>query len=205
MTQQRTQKKEHTWDDLVAAIGQDFSGGIVRTAADAIDRSAIRRYLEPLENDCPLHYDDEVARKHGYQGIVLPWAAYTALSGSAFWKPGDPDIWDTTDPDHTVNGVGARTRQSEGPQPPSVPMPETNGAFATDIEIEYLRPVYLGDRLSHRGRKLVSVMLRETRVGYGAFSVFESEIFNQRGEVVARLRNGGYAYVVGAKGPSRGR
>ena len=191
--QQQTKEKEHTWDDLVAAIGQDFSGGEVRQAADAIERSSIRRYCEPLEDACPLYYDDEVAKAHGYKGIILPWAAYTALSGAAFWKPGDAEVFDSAEPDAGLN--------RQGPQPQPLPMPKTNGAFATDIEIEYLLPVYLGDRLSHRGSKLVAVTLRETRVGYGAFSVRESEIINQHGEVVCRLRNGGYAYVVGAKAP----
>ena len=205
MTQSRragqAQQQEHTWEDLIAAIGQDFSGGEVREAADPIDRSMIRRYLEPLENDCPLHYDDAVARQHGYQGIILPWAAYTALSGGAQWKPGDGEIWESAEPDHTISGVGARPRQRPGPQPQPLPMPKTNGAFATDIEIEYLLPVYVGDRLSTRGGKLVAVTLRETRVGYGAFTVRESEIINQRGEVVAKTRNGAYAYIAGAKAP----
>tara|TARA_B100000315_G_C14141986_1_gene391760 strand:- start:303 stop:542 length:240 start_codon:yes stop_codon:yes gene_type:complete len=73
-------------------------------------------------------------------------------------------------------------------------MPKTTASFATDVEIEYFAPVCVGDVLTTKGRKLVSVTLRETRVGYGAFTVFESEIHNQRGELVAKMRNGGYAY-----------
>ena len=203
MTQQRTQKKEYTWDDLVAAIGQDFSGGEVTEAIETVDPSSIRKYCEPLEIDCPLYYDDEVARKHGFKGVIAPWSSFGAVSGNGFWKPADGEIWDSADPDHTIMGVGARPRPGSR-QPIPLPMPETNGAFATDIEIEYLRPVYLGDRLSRRGRKLVSVMLRETRVGYGAFVVTESETMNQRGELVSRSRNGSYSYIVGGKGPSKG-
>jgi hypothetical protein len=36
---------------------------------------------------------------------------------------------------------------------------------------------------------------RETSVGRGAFTVWQREVHNQRGDLVAQLRNGGYAYV----------
>ncbi len=206
MTQQRrqpqqTQEKEHTWDDLVAVIGQDFSGGEVTEAADPVDRSMIRRYCEPLEDDCPLYYDDEVAKRHGYKGAIVPWSAVTSFTTRAIWSPGQPTRWPTPDKDYTatIRPPGERTESRAIP----LPMPRTNAGFATDVEIEYLLPVYVGDRLSSRGSKLVSVTLRETRVGYGAFTVREGEIVNQRGEVVAKTRNGSYAYIAGAKAPQQ--
>lgn len=190
-----TEQQEHTWDDLVAAIGRDFSGGEVRVAADEVERGAIRKYGEPLEMDCPLFYDDQVARQHGYKGIVVPASAVsTTFSTSPIWKPGDPEAWPTNEPDHMVSPAGGRTAVP-------LPMPRTNASFATDIEIEYFEPVYLGDRLTSRGRKLISVNVRQTRVGYGAFMVFESEVRNQRGQLAARMRNGSYQYIAGAKGP----
>ena len=196
---QETQKKEHTWDDLIAAIGQDFSGGEVREGADAVEQSAIRRYCEPLEMDCPLFYDEEVAKQQGYEGVILPWSAYGTMTSPAIWSPGDATKWPTNDKDYTAT-IRPPSERGESKAPP-LPMPETNAGFATDIEIEYLAPVYVGDRLSSRGRKLVAVTLRETRVGYGAFQVFESEMVNQRGEVVARSRGGSYSYIAGAKAP----
>ena len=206
MTQGRTEtpKKEYTWDDLVAAIGQDFSTGEVTEAIETVDPSSIRKYCEPLEIDCPLYYDDEVARKHGFKGGIAPWSSFGAVSGGGFWKPGDGEIWDSADPDFTISGPGSRPRQRPGPQPRPMPMPETNSAAATDIEIEYFNPVYVGDRLRRRGNKLVSVAVRETRVGYGAFIVTESETHNQRGELVSKNRMGVYWYIAGAKGPSKG-
>ncbi len=194
---QKAQPKEYTWDDLKAAIGQDFSGGIVRTGADSVERSTIRRFCEPVEMDCPLFYDDEVARKHGYKGVIAPSTSVTTFTSQPIWKPGDPDIWPSADADHWLNRPGT---VQEG-NVPTLPKPKTTDTFVTDIEMEYLQPVYVGDRLSTRGRKLVSVTTRGTRVGYGAFVVFEGEIFNQRGEVVARTRNGSFMYNAGATGP----
>jgi acyl dehydratase len=81
---------------------------------------------------------------------------------------------------------------------PPLPQPPTTSGFVTDMEIEYLQPVYVGDRLTSRGRKLLSVNIKRTSVGFGAFTVSESELVNQRGELVARIRNGGYAYNPGA-------
>ena len=195
----QAEAKEYTWDDLIAAIGQDFSGGEVTVAADPIDRSMIRRYCEPLEDDCPLYYDEEVAKRHGYKGIIVPWSAVTSFATQAIWNPGDQTKWPMADKDYTatIRPAGERTER----RAPPLPMPKTNAGFATDVEIEYLLPVYIGDRLSSRGRKLVSVTLRETRVGYGAFQVSEGEIINQRGEVVAKTRNGSYSYIAGAKAP----
>ena len=41
MTQQ--QEKEYTWDDLKAAIGEDFSGGEIQTSADPVEAEPSKR------------------------------------------------------------------------------------------------------------------------------------------------------------------
>ena len=74
------------------------------------------------------------------------------------------------------------------------PAPKTTAGFATDREVEYLKPVHVGDHLGARGRKLISVVVRETSVGHGAFTVSETEWVNQKGDVVALSRSGGYQY-----------
>jgi len=48
--------------------------------------------------------------------------------------------------------------------------------------------VTVGDRLHRRGAKLTDCSLKETSVGRGAFLTWESEIRNQRDELVARTR-----------------
>lgn len=179
----------HTWADLEAVVGQDFSGGARRTAADPVEWGTIRRFCEPIELGAPIHYDESVAKQYGYPGVVLPISAVNStFTSGPVWSPGDPTRWDLKDPHATYYRAMPRQAAVE------MPKPETTGGFATDIEIEYLRPVCIGDRLTTYGRKLLSVNLRETSVGYGAFTVSESYIENQRGELVAIQRNGGYAY-----------
>ena len=52
-----------TWSALIARIGSDLTDGAVTWGADPIERSSVRRYLEPLEFDSALHYDPEAARR----------------------------------------------------------------------------------------------------------------------------------------------
>ena len=180
--------KDHTWTDLESAIGQDFSGGEEVVAAEVVEWSGIRRYCEVLELGCPIHWDQHAAKANGYQDIVLPVSAVNSTyTNSGVWKPGDPTRWGIKD----VHAIAQREPARSGP---ALPIPPTIGSFATDIEIEYLQPVCVGDRLTRKGQKLVSVTLRETSVGYGAFLVFEGYIYNQRGEHVATQRNGSYRY-----------
>ncbi len=189
MTEQ--QKKEYTWDDLVASIGRDFSGGLTVMGADPVELSIIRRFCEPIEMDCPLHYDDEVAIQHGYRGIIAPVSMINqTLVTPPIWQPGQASLWTSTEADardyQALGGTGILTAP--------LPKPPTTAILATDMEVEYFAPVYLGDVFTMKGRKLISVNVRETSIGLGAFMVFESEIYNKKGELVAIQRIGQYAY-----------
>lgn len=180
--------KEYTWADLEAAVGQDFSGGVERTGADPVEWSVIRRYCEPIELGCPIHYDEAAARAAGYRGVVLPISAINStFTSAAIWQPGMPTKWGVKDAHATFVAEAAAAA-------PELPKPATAFGFVTDIEIEYHEPVVVGDRLTAKGRKLLSVNVRETSVGMGAFMVFEGYIYNQRGELVAVQRNGLYQY-----------
>ena len=177
------------WRATVDCVGQDFSAGMQSTAVDQIELGGVRKFCEPVELDCPLHYDLEVAKQHGYRGVVAPVSGISAtwLDGG-LWRPGMGSRYPQAHPHADI----PRTRGGEMPGPP---MPETTAGFATDIEIEYFEPPVVGDRLTVRGRKLISCVPRETRVGRGAFMVWEREVINQDGQRVALLRNGGYSYV----------
>ena len=187
------QDREYTWDDLAAAIGQDFAAVDVPGVADEVEQGAIRKYCEPLEFDCPLHYDDEVARKYGYKGVLAPYSAiHQTFASVPIWRPGEPTRWPSADPD-------AFTVREPANAPPPLPMPPTTASFVSDMEIEYLAPVYLGDRLRVQGNKLVAATPRKTSIGFGAFLIFEREVRNQRGELVAKVRNGSFRYNPGAE------
>ena len=60
--------------------------------------------------------------------------------------------------------------------------------------MEFLRPVTVGERVGRRGQRLISCTPKQTSMGRGAFMTWESELVTDRGEVVARVRTGTYAY-----------
>ncbi|MDA0256503.1 MAG: MaoC family dehydratase N-terminal domain-containing protein [Chloroflexi bacterium] len=178
---------QREWDVTAAAIGTDYGGGHVAVAADEVERGSIRRYCEVLELDCPLHLDDAAARSAGYAGIVAPISGVSQTwTREAHWRPGMPTRYPVLDPDAEV--LREQLRFGGPPEPPTVL------TFVTDLAIEYLAPVYVGDRLSRRGHRLAAVVPKETSIGRGAFLTYESEVWNQRGELVARSQNGGYHY-----------
>ena len=177
------------WQGTVDAVGGDFSGDVQSTAVDQIELGAVRKFLEPLELDCPLHYDPDAAKQHGYRNVLAPVAGISSTwLDAGLWRPGMGSRYPQAHPHVDI----PRTRAGAMPEPP---VPDTTAAFATDIEIEYFEPAVVGDRLTIRGRTLISCVPRETRVGRGAFMVWESEVVNQDGARVALLRNGGYSYV----------
>jgi hypothetical protein len=176
------------WQEVIDAVGQDFSDGSVRYGVDRIELSTIRRYLEPLEFDCALHYDEEVARAHGHPGVIAPYTAAMSWGIPPMWSPGDPPLFI----DDSRNAQPARSPINNQDFPIG---PRTSGFFATDVEFEFIRPMIVGERVGRRGQRLVSCTPKETAVGRGAFFVWESEIVDEQGEVVSRLRTGAYAYV----------
>ena len=174
------------WQPMVAAVGTQFDPGPHEFSADIIEASAVRRYLEPLEFDCALHHDREAARAQGHPDILVPTSAIPTFAMPPMWRPGER-LFETAD----RNAQPAKTPISgvrTGLEPP------TTGFFATNYDVEYLQPVYVGDRLLRRGARLVACLPKETKVGRGAFLTWESEIVNQRLEVVARLQTTYFRY-----------
>ena len=174
------------WQPVIDAIGRDFGGEPI-PGADAIEPGLIRRFCEPLELDCPLHHDHEAARGAGYDGIIAPVSSVLMFSIPAMWSPGDEPLFTTP---------GRDDQPARSPvKPPTLPMaPATTGYFATEIEFDFLGDLEVGDRVRRVGNVLLSCVPKETRVGRGAFTKWEWEMQNQRGEVVARVRTGLYFY-----------
>jgi hypothetical protein len=178
---------KRAWDPMVAAVGRDFGNGEVQWGADVVERGAIRRYCEPLELGSALHHDPEVARAHGHADVTVPYTGAVSWTIPALWRPGDPPLFD----DAARDAQPARSPINNSDPGPA---PRTSGFFATDMEMDFLRPAVAGERLGTRGRRLVSCEVKETSVGRGAFLTFETEIVSDAGDVIARMRTGAYAY-----------
>ena len=169
------------WQPMIDAVGRDFGPPDVVWGADSVERGSIRRYLEPLEFDCPLHHDDEIACRHGHGTIVPPVTSLMMFAAPAIWSPGDPPVFDQPERDAQPRGTTGRPADT-GLEPPY------SGYFATDLELEFAAPVRLGDRLGRRGRRLTGCTPKETSVGRGAFVSWETDIVNQDELTVAVSR-----------------
>ena len=174
------------WKPLQEAVGRDFGDEAV-VGADRVEAGLIRRFCEPLELGCPLHFDEDAARAAGYDGIVAPVSSVLTFSIPAMWNPGDGPLFTTP---------GRDDQPARSPiKPPTIDVaPPTTGYFATDIEFDFLTDLVVGDTLTRVGNVLLSCEPKETRVGRGAFTKWQWEMQNQRGEVVARVRTGLYLY-----------
>jgi hypothetical protein len=176
------------WDGLVAAIGVELEDGPVRPAADPIEISAVRRYLEPLEFDCPLHHDADVARSHGYSNVVAPYSGLVTWAAAALWQPGDAPVWVDSDKSFQppVRGMVF---------PP--PAPVTDSVFQTDVDHEFVRPIVVGDHLGVVGRKVLACTPKQTSVGRGAFVTWQVRVLDRLGDSVALIRRTSFFYVSG--------
>ena len=175
------------WDAMVALVGTDLSDGRTRWGADAVELGTIRRYCEPIELSSPIHHDPAAARAAGHPDVVAPVTAALAYTVPAMWRPGDPPLFPSAERD-AQPGRSPINNENRGPAP------RTRGFFATDMEMDFLRPVVVGERLGMRGRRLLACTPKETRVGRGAFSTVETEIVSDAGDVVGRMRSTTFAY-----------
>lgn len=156
-----------SWADAEAMVGQTLSRieGI-----DPVSVADIRRKLEVVGLDCPLHYDEDAAQANGYRTIVSPASMMRTWVTPAYWSPGEPLVADRAlfppIPIAAVPGPGDRM-------------------FATGTKFEFLAPVYPGDKLTATA-VLRSVTRKSISVGDGAFIVLETTYTNQAEETVAR-------------------
>jgi hypothetical protein len=183
----RDEDWKRAWDPMLAAIGTDLTDGKTIWGADAVERGAIRRYAEPLEIASGLHHDPAIAAQYGFPDVISPYTAVLSWTIPAMWRPGKPTLYE----DASRDAQPARSpinNENRGPAP------QTTGFFATDMELDFVRPVVAGERLGRRGQKLLSCTVKQTSVGRGAFMTIESEIVSDAGDVVARTRNSAYAY-----------
>jgi hypothetical protein len=174
------------WRPVIDAIGQDV-GHSVAVLPDAIEAVTVRRYLEPLEFDCALHCDVEAARAHGHPGVTAPYTSALSFALPAMWRPGQGPLFTSDDRD---------AQPERTPVRPVFPpfFPPFSGYFATDIELNFMRPALVGETVIRRGTKLLACEPKETRVGRGAFIKTMTEVVTLTGELIATVQSGLYLY-----------
>ncbi|MEK7777038.1 MAG: MaoC family dehydratase N-terminal domain-containing protein [Chloroflexota bacterium] len=198
ITSNRGGSPKYTWDDTVAAIGRDFSGGVESVADEVIEYTAITRYCEPWEIGNSIYWSEQAAKGLGYRGAVVPWSALRlTFSSGGHWRPGHETRFPTPQRNATADSGRGHSISVSGEE---VPMPLYTNSINSGMEIELFEPACVGDRLTVRGDKLVNVIPKQTRVGFGAFHTRQRGIYNQRNELVALVRSTSYSYNAEKKG-----
>ncbi|MBI5104859.1 MAG: MaoC family dehydratase N-terminal domain-containing protein [Solirubrobacterales bacterium] len=154
-----------TWEQAEALVGTTIAA---LEGADPVSAADIRRKLEVIGLDCPLHTDPDVARGLGHPDVVSPVSMVRVWAMPAYWRPGAPR-------------VGAELMTT--PLPAASVPGEGDTMIATSVRMEHRRPLHPGDRVTATA-VLKSVTRKTTRVGPGAFLVVETTYRNQRGEDV---------------------
>jgi acyl dehydratase len=127
---------------------------------EAIAEVDVRRYVEATGDRNPLWLDDEVAQAAGYRSRIVPPMMVVGLS----WRL-----------------AGAGRLQQQVPLPPAYS--DTRNA---ELEIEWLAPVHVGDRLALRHR-ITDIVAKRGKRGLGVYITRETEYL--RADVpVARMR-----------------
>lgn len=174
---------EGTWEGAEALIGAPFHS---TTGADPVNVIDIRRRLEVLAWDCPIHYDRDAAREAGHPDIVAPDTMVLTWCLPAYWTPGD--------------------RRPEAGDPllmPAYPYPQVpapgEAMFATACKLTFHASAYPGDVISSRSA-LTSVVRKKLKVGDGAFLVVSTQYTKSTGELVAEEEMTLFRYVPSTDG-----
>ena len=113
---------------------------------------------ENKEQINPIYYDEEAAKKAGYQGIPVP---PTFLTSSFFWTGGGLI--------GTANILGI----------------DLSRLLHREEEYEYFSSIYAGDVIT-RKMKVVDMLKKGTGKKSVEVTVLEAELINQRGELVLK-------------------
>jgi acyl dehydratase len=153
--------------DVDAVITDETRAWIGRSSElmplpEEVAASDVRRYVEATGDHNPLWLDDEVARSAGYRGRVVP----PMLVIDLVWRLKHTDAGRMTD---------------------RVPLP-ANYIDTRNVEtdMEWLEPVYIGDRISIRHR-IRDIVARPGRRGLGVYISRETEYVRADGRLMARV------------------
>ncbi len=161
-------------EKVLAWVGRSLSRSGPSPAPDEVNVPMIRHWVDALDDHNPIYLDPEAAAQTRFGGLVAPPAMLQSwtmgrpkLEGIAE-RGGAPDEMDPDNPIRILDEAG---------------YPAT---LATNSELEFVRYLRPGDRLSS-DVILESVSERkQTGIGQGYFVTWVTTYTDQEGEVVGR-------------------
>jgi len=142
-------------------LGMEFPAYTFTIEKDKIVEFAIAvSQKENKEQINPIYYDEEAAKKAGYQGIPIP---PTFPISTFFWTGGGLMA--------TVKTLGI----------------DLNRLLHREEEYEYFGSIYAGDVIT-RKMKVVDMLKKGKRDKIVEVTLLETDLINQRGELVVKSR-----------------
>ena len=150
-------------------------------AAVAVERALIDHWVEVMEDSNPVYSDADEAKKNGYEDIVAPPGMLLVWGQPFYWNPRRGEV------DREKEGVALLHFKLKKLMRRPV-------GIVGQTEIEYYKPLMLGDRVYIRERIVDVSPEKTTRVGTGNFWTIEVIYSNQKGEDIGlqRLHMFGY-------------
>ena len=140
-------------------LGMEFPAYTFTVEKDKIAEFAVAvSQKENKEQINPIYYDEEAAKKAGYRGIPVP---PTFPTSTFFWTGGGLM--------GTVKILGI----------------DLNRLLHREEEYEYLGSIYAGDVIT-RKMKVIDMLKKGTGSKTVEVTVLETELINQRGELVLK-------------------
>ena len=147
---------------------KEFIGKATDVRIFEVEKGAIRRFADAVDDPNPLYRDDEYARESRYGSIIAP-------PGFFGWPSRQP------------RGAALATESRAGLM---VALVEAGYARVLDggMEYEFFAPIRAGDTLA-ASAVIKNIREREGSTGAMAFVITETTYTNQNGDVVARARS----------------
>ena len=156
-------------DELLSWIGRENEPETAEVTLAEIQRYA---NAVSLRGQNPLYFDEEQAKASPYGGLIAPFQfSYIPFSSMA-----------ETD---TLAEDGIPRSGSGNSLSPPIPLPR---AMAGGTEVEYMRPIRPGDRLTRRS-KVTDMTERQGRTGPLVFTTIETTYRDEKDEPVVIVRS----------------
>jgi len=152
-----------------------FIGKISDTSIFEVEKEAIRRFADAVDDTNPLYWDEGYAKKSRYGSIIAPPGFI-----SSYWFSGRPTKW----PKRGEATSKVERQLSDALSKAGYTNP---GVIDAGIEYEFFYPVRAGDTITVSSM-ITDIIEREGKTGKMAFVTTETTYINQNGDLVAKAR-----------------
>ena len=171
-----TAESDPLYDALQARVGKNLTNAGPAAAPDTVNMPMIRHWVDALDDRNPVYEDEEYAAHTRFGGIIAPPAMLQA--------------W--TMPRSKLDGIRERGGAGVDIDPDS-PLGALDRAgftatLATNSELEFDRPLRLGDQLTSEVILEAVSTRKKTAMGQGYFVTWVTTYTDDQGQVVGRQR-----------------